>query len=272
MGILNVTPDSFSDGGLFVDPEKAVAHGLRMVEEGADVVDVGGESTRPGSAPVAAAVEIERVLPIIRALKARADVAVSIDTKKPEVAEAALAAGAEIVNDVSGLRYDPRLAAVAAKAGAALVIMHSRGTPADMQSNPAHLEYADVVQDVAAELATAVEVALAAGVSRERIWLDPGIGFAKTAAQNLELIARLAELAAAGYPLLVGPSRKSFIGAITGARAGERTGGTAAAVAIAVLNGARAVRVHDVAVMRQAALIASALRGGRAEPARCGDA
>jgi dihydropteroate synthase len=272
MGILNVTPDSFSDGGRYADPERAIAHGLRMIEEGADIIDVGGESTRPGSAPVSAAVEIERVVPVIRGLLERADVAVSVDTVKPEVAEAAVAAGARMINDVSGLRGGPELAEVAAASGADLVLMHSRGTPSDMQADPAHLEYSDVVADAIAELEPSVERALGAGVSRERIWLDPGIGFAKTAAQNLELMARLEELAALGYPVLVGPSRKSFIGTLTGAPTGERLGGTAAAVAISILHGARGVRVHDVAEMRQAASIAAALRDRRRAPRRVADA
>jgi dihydropteroate synthase len=269
MGILNVTPDSFSDGGLYALPEEAIAHGLRMIEEGADVVDVGGESTRPGSAPLPAAIEMERVVPVIRGLAARTDVTISIDTVKPEVAEAAVAAGARMINDVSGLRGGPGLAAIAAASGADLVIMHSRGTPADMQQSTG---YGDVVADVMAELAPSIETALGAGVPRERIWLDPGIGFAKTVAQNLELMARLEELVALGYPILVGPSRKSFIGALTGAPAGERLGGTAAAVALCVIHGARAVRVHDVATMRQAALIAAAMRETRLAPSRSADA
>ena len=272
MGILNVTPDSFSDGGLYADPEKAIARGLRMVEEGADIVAVGGESTRPGSAPVTAATEIERVVPVIRGLLERADVAVSVDTVKPEVAEAAVKAGARMINDVSGLRYGPGTAEVAAASGADLVIMHSRGTPKDMQSNAAHLGYTDVIAEVIAELGPSIQAALGAGVSPERIWLDPGLGFAKTATQNLELMARLEELAALGYPILVGPSRKSFIGALTGAPTGERLGGTAAAVAISILHGARAVRVHDVAEMRQAALIAALLRDTRLAPPRSADA
>jgi dihydropteroate synthase len=269
MGILNVTPDSFSDGGLYADPPRAIAHALRMVEEGADIVDVGGESTRPGSAQIPAATEIERVVPVIRGVAARADVVISIDTTKPEVAEAAIAAGARMINDVSGLRGGPGLAAIAAASGADLVIMHSRGTPADMQRST---EYDDVVTDVMAELAPSIDAALGAGLPRERIWLDPGIGFAKTPVQNLQLIARLCELAALGFPLLVGPSRKSFIGAVTGAPTGDRLGGTAAAVAVAVLQGARAVRVHDVALMRQAVLIATALREIGIAPPRRADA
>jgi dihydropteroate synthase len=267
MGILNVTPDSFSDGGLYADPEKAVAHALRLVEEGADIVDVGGESTRPGSAPVPAAAEAERVLPAILGLAARSDVMISIDTTKPEVAEAAVRAGARMINDVSGLRGGPELAAVAAGSGALLVLMHSRRTPADMQEAT---RYGDVVADVRAELEPCIERALSAGVKEDRVWIDPGIGFAKTAEQSLELLARLPELVRLGYPVLVGPSRKSFIGASTGAAVGDRLGGTAAAVAIAVLHGARAVRVHDVAATRQAALIAAAIR--EAAPGRSGDA
>jgi dihydropteroate synthase len=262
MGVLNVTPDSFSDGGRFADPEAAVAHALRMVADGADIVDIGGESTRPGSAAVDAATEIERTVPVIRGVAARADAVISIDTTKPEVAAAAVEAGARMINDVSCLRGGRALAEIAARRGADLVVMHSRGTPADMQKDPAHLEYADVVAEVAAELARAAAMALEAGVPRERIWLDPGIGFAKTPEQNYALFARLPELVALGFPVLVGPSRKSFIGAATGAPVHDRLGGTAAAVALSIFLGARGVRVHDVGVMRQAADTAFALRGG----------
>jgi dihydropteroate synthase len=261
MGILNVTPDSFSDGGRFADADAAVACALQMAADGADIVDVGGESTRPGSAPVGAETEIARTVPVIRALAARTDAVLSIDTTKPEVAEAAVAAGARMINDVSGLRHGDALARIAARSGAHLVLMHSRGTPADMQKDPAHLEYSDVVADVAAELSRSADRAIAAGVRRDRIWIDPGIGFAKTPEQNYALLARLGEIAALGYPVLVGPSRKAFIGAATGAPVGDRLGGTAAAVALSVLNGARGVRVHDVAAMRQAALVAHAVRG-----------
>jgi dihydropteroate synthase len=256
MGIVNVTPDSFSDGGRFLDPDAAVAHGLALSSQGADILDVGGESTRPGSASVGAGEELARVLPVIRGLAARCSAAISVDTTKPEVAREAVKAGATIINDVSMLRNGPDLAEIAAEAGAQLVLMHSRGTPADMQDL---VGYGDVVEEVARELLDAAGRAEAAGVDASRIWIDPGIGFAKTAEQNLEILARLREITSLGYLVLVGPSRKSFIGALCGAAASDRLGGTAAAVALAVRGGAAAVRVHDVAVMRQAAIVAHAV-------------
>lgn len=262
MGILNVTPDSFSDGGLYLDIEEAVARGLEMAGQGADIVDVGGESTRPGSEGVSEAEELERVLPVISALKERSDVLISIDTVHPSVARAALDAGAGMINDVSTLRHGAGLAEVAAASGAWLVIMHSRKQPRNMQQD---ISYTDVVVEVRDELLAAVGRAEAAGVASERIWIDPGIGFAKTAEQCVELIARADELVQTGYPVMVGPSRKSFIGALTGAPVGERIGGTAAAVTTAVLGGVRGLRVHDVDVMRQAvqiAHLAASLPGG----------
>jgi dihydropteroate synthase len=265
MGIVNATPDSFSDGGRFLDPAAAIAHALRLAEQGADVVDVGGESTRPGSPPVGEAEELRRVVPVVEGLRARGfPLPISVDTTKPAVARAALAAGADLVNDVSCLA-DPALARAAAEAGAPLVLMHTRGTPADMASRAV---YADVVAEVAAELEAAMARAEAAGLPRARIVLDPGIGFAKTAAQSAELLARLPELRALGRPLLVGPSRKSFIGAITGAPVGERLPGTLAAVTAAVLAGAEWIRVHDVADARQAARVAAAIRDMRPGAAR----
>jgi len=261
MGILNVTPDSFSDGGCFLDPAAAVARGLEMVAEGADIVDVGGESTRPGSEGVSDAEEAERVVPVIRALARSCDALISVDTTKPAVARAALDAGAGMINDVSTLRHGEELAEVAAASGAWLIVMHSRKQPRDMQQE---IAYRDLVSEVRAELLDAAARAEAVGVARERIWIDPGLGFAKTAEHCIELIARIGELVETGYPVMVGPSRKSFIGALTGAPVDQRLGGTAAAVAAAVLGGARGIRVHDVAVMRQAAQIArlTALSGG----------
>ncbi len=257
MGVVNATPDSFSDGGRFLDPADAVARALELAEEGADLVDVGGESTRPGAPPVAEEEEIRRVVPVVERLRARGfAVPISIDTSKAGVARAALAAGADLVNDVTALA-DPALARVVAEAGAPVVLMHMRGTPADMQ---AHAVYADVVGDVARELEGAIRRAEAAGVDRERTIVDPGIGFAKTAEQSVALIARIREMRALGRPLLVGPSRKSFIGKISGAPVGERLPGTLAAVAACVLAGVEFVRVHDVAAARQAALVAAALR------------
>jgi dihydropteroate synthase len=257
MGIVNATPDSFSDGGRFLDTGAAVDRALRLAEEGADLVDVGGESTRPGAPPVPAEEEIRRVVPVIERLRARGyPLPISVDTAKGAVARAALAAGADLVNDVSALG-DPDLARACAGAGVPVVLMHMRGTPADMQSRAA---YGDVVADVTRELADALARAEAAGVARERVVLDPGIGFAKTAEQSLELLARAGELRALGRPLLVGPSRKSFIGKVTGAAVGERLPGTLAAVAACVLAGVEILRVHDVAAARQAALVAAALR------------
>ncbi len=258
MGVVNATPDSFSDGGRFLDADAAVEHALRLAEEGADLVDVGGESTRPGAPPVPAEEEIARVVPVVERLRARGLAApISIDTSKGAVARAALAAGADLVNDVTALS-DPDLARACAEAGVPIVLMHTRGTPADMASRAV---YGDVVADVARELAAALARAEAAGVARERTILDPGIGFAKTAAQSAEVLGRVGELRALGRPLLVGPSRKSFIGKLGGgAAAQDRLPGTLAAVAACVLAGVEILRVHDVAAARQAALVAAAIR------------
>ncbi len=257
MGVVNVTPDSFSDGGTFLDRDAAVDRALRIADEGADLVDLGGESTRPGASPVLAGEEVRRVVPVIERLRARGfPLPVSIDTSKAEVARAALAAGADLVNDVTGLR-DPDLARAIAEAGVPAVVMHMRGTPADMQSRAV---YVDVAAEVSRELEAAVARAEAAGVSRERIVVDPGIGFAKTAEQSVEMLARVGELRVLGRPILVGPSRKSFIGTLTGAPVGERVPGTLAAIAVCVLAGVELLRVHDVAAARQAALVAAAIR------------
>jgi dihydropteroate synthase len=257
MGILNVTPDSFSDGGRFFDPSDAVAQARRMAAEGADLVDVGGESTRPGAPAVSADEEAARVVPVIRALRQALDVAVSVDTRKAAVARAALAAGADVVNDVSGLA-DAEMAPVVAASGAGLVLMHMRGTPETMQRLT---DYGDVVDDVAAELAASLARADAAGIARERVVLDPGIGFAKTAEQNLELIASLERIQARlGRPVLLGPSRKSFIGTLLGGlAAGERDAGTVGACVAGLARGARLFRVHDVRAARQALDVAWAV-------------
>ena len=257
MGVVNATPDSFSDGGRYLDPAAAASRALALASEGADLVDVGGESTRPGAPPVAAEEEIRRVVPVLERLVAGGlTVPISVDTSKPEVALAALRAGAALVNDVRGLS-DPRLAEVVAAAGVPVVLMHTRGTPGDMRERA---RYRDVAAEVRDELAEALRRAVSAGVPAERTILDPGIGFAKTAAQSLEVLARLGELRALGRPILVGPSRKSFIGAATGASVEDRLPGTLAAVAAAVLAGAEFVRVHDVGAARQAALVAAAIR------------
>ncbi|HET6923271.1 MAG TPA: dihydropteroate synthase [Anaeromyxobacteraceae bacterium] len=257
MGVLNVTPDSFSDGGRFLDPAAAVDRALQLAGEGADLLDVGGESARPGARPVPAEEERRRVVPVLERLAALGFAApISVDTSKAEVARAALAAGAALVNDVSSLA-DPEMARVVAGAGVPVVLMHMRGTPADMQSRA---RYRDVVGEVKAELAAALARAAAAGVSPERTILDPGIGFAKDAGHSVRILARLVDLAALGRPLLVGPSRKSFVGQVTGAPVEERLPGTLAAVTAAVLGGATFLRVHDVAAARQAARVAAAIR------------
>jgi dihydropteroate synthase len=260
MGILNVTPDSFSDGGRYAGAEEAVAAGRRMAEEGAAIVDVGGESTRPGAEEVSEEEELRRVLPVVRALAAEGRARVSIDTTKPGVADACLEAGATLVNDVTGLR-DPEMARAAARHGAGVVVMHMRGTPRTMRSLTG---YGDVVRDVMEELRPRVERAREAGVAE--VYVDPGIGFAKTAEQSFELLARLAELKELGRPLLVGPSRKSFLAAVGGMdRAEDRLEGTIAAAVIAALGGAAVVRVHDVAACRKALAVADRVKefGGK---------
>jgi dihydropteroate synthase len=257
VGVLNVTPDSFSDGGRYLDPEAGVGHALRLAAEGADVIDVGGESTRPGAAEVSAEEELRRVLPVLESLaRARFPVPISIDTSRAEVARAAIDAGASMVNDVRALA-DRELARVVAAAGVPVVLMHMRGTPRDMRDRAV---YRDLVAEVRAELAEAMARAIRAGIQEDKIVLDPGLGFAKTAEQSVEVLARLAELVPLGRPLLVGPSRKSFIGSITGASTDERLPGTLAAVTAAVLGGATFLRVHDVAAARQASRVAAALR------------
>jgi dihydropteroate synthase len=260
MGILNVTPDSFSDGGRFLDMDKAVRHAEQMVTAGADIIDVGGESTRPGSEGVSIDEEMARVIPVIEKIKQNLNVQISVDTTKVEVAEEALLAGAKIINDVSMLRNGPELARVAAKHNAVLILMHSRKRPRDMQEE---IRYHDVVKDVRDELFTAVSQALHQGVESENIWLDPGIGFAKTAEQNLMLMAQLSVITQCGYPVLVGPSRKSFIGFFAGGDPDHRLGGTIAAVAISIYNGAAAVRVHDIDEVKQAVIISEKLREAR---------
>lgn len=260
MGVVNATPDSFSDGGRFLAAEAAVAQAERLAAEGADLLDLGGESTRPGSAPVAVEEELRRVVPVVERLRARGfTLPISLDTCKAEVARAGLAAGADLVNDVTGLR-DPALARVVAEAGAPVVLMHLRGTPATMQ---AEARYQDLLGEVAAELRQALARAEAAGIPAERVILDPGIGFAKDTAQNVALLARVGELRALGRPLLVGPSRKRFVGELTGAPVEDRLPGTLAAVTACVLAGVEWLRVHDVAAARQAATVAAALRDAR---------
>jgi dihydropteroate synthase len=256
MGIVNVTPDSFSDGGLFLDPDAAVAHGRQLVAEGAAILDVGGESTRPGAAPVGAEQELERVLPVVERLAGAGDARVSIDTTKLGVAQAALAAGATVVNDVSAFRFAPELAGLVADAGVDCCLMHMLGEPRTMQADP---RYDDVVADVAAFLERRLAFAVGEGVAEERIWLDPGIGFGKTVEHNLELLRRLDEIVALGRPVVVGTSRKSFLGALAGGRTeDERLPGTIATNVLALERGATVFRVHDVAPVVDALAVAAA--------------
>jgi dihydropteroate synthase len=257
MGVVNVTPDSFSDGGLYLDAAAAIAHGEELARAGAAILDVGGESTRPGAEEVAAEEELRRVIPVIEGLTG-VDAEISVDTSKAAVAAAALDAGAGIVNDVTALRGDAEMAGLCAEREATVVLMHMAGSPRTMQREPA---YEDVVVEVKAFLAERLAFALAAGIAAERIWLDPGIGFGKTAAHNLELLRRLAELTELGRPLVVGTSRKSFIGCLDGSGANERLGGTIASSVLAAAEGAEVLRVHDVAEVGQALKVAAAVLG-----------
>lgn len=258
MGILNVTPDSFSDGGKHHKAEDAIAHSLRMLEEGADIIDIGGESTRPGSAAVSAEEELKRVIGVVQYLAEKTDAIISVDTMKPEVAKASLDEGAHIINDVSALAQGTRIAELTAPFKAGLVLMHMRGTPADMMQ---HTEYADVVKDVSSEILERAAQAIEAGANESSIILDPGFGFSKTPEQNIELLMRLREFANLGYPVLAGLSRKSTIGKLTGIKdASLRMPGSLAALTAAILAGADIVRVHDVAESAQAAKVADALR------------
>ena len=255
MGVLNVTPDSFSDGGRFLDPEAAVAHGKRLATEGADLVDVGGESTRPGAVPVSAGEERRRVIGVIEALACELQVPLSIDTSKAAVARAALEAGASFVNDVAALRGDPEMAGVVAEAGVDVCLVHMKGEPRTMQDDP---RYDDVVGEVRGFLEERLEAAVAAGIAEGRVWLDPGIGFGKTLDHNLELIRRLDEIVAIGRPVVFGASRKRFIGHLTGRPESERVAGTVATNVLALERGATMFRVHDVAANRDALRVATA--------------
>ncbi len=259
MGVVNVTPDSFSDGGRYYDADRAVAHGERLAEEGADILDIGGESTRPGAAPVSAAEEVRRVVPVIERLRAKTGVPISIDTFKSEVARAALDAGADIVNDVTALRGDPAMAALVARERVPLVLMHMQGTPQTMQHNPS---YENVVEEVVAFLRRKAEEAEDAGIAADAIVVDPGIGFGKNLDHNLALLRGLPALAALGFPLLVGASRKAFIGRILDLGPDERLEGSIAAAVAAALGGAHIIRVHDVKEAVRALRVADALRFG----------
>jgi len=257
MGILNVTPDSFSDGGRFASADQAVEEGVRMAGEGADLIDIGGESTRPGSDPVSLEEELRRVIPVIRSLAARTNLPLSIDTTKADVARKALAEGAEMVNDISGMNFDDRMADVVADAHAAVVLMHMRGMPKSMQEGD--LAYGSLSGEIIEYLARRIEHAENHGINSTQIMIDPGLGFGKTAVDNMRLIKYLMEFKCIGKPIVVGPSRKGFVGRITGGAPVDRMEGTAAVVTAAILHGAQIVRVHDIAAMKKVAAMADAI-------------
>ncbi len=256
MGILNVTPDSFSDGGLFFDAETAVKHAERMVAEGADIIDIGGESSRPGADPVSAEAEMDRVLPVIEKLAKTIEAPISIDTYKSSVASQALGVGACIVNDITALQGDPDMASVVAEAGVPVVLMHMRGTPGDMQLNP---HYDSLISEIISFLEARIRVAVDAGISPGQIIVDPGIGFGKTVAHNLEIIRQLRDFRSLEKPILIGTSRKSFIGKVLGLLADDRLEGTIATVAVAIANGADIVRVHSVKEVAKVVRMADAI-------------
>jgi dihydropteroate synthase len=257
MGVLNVTPDSFSDGGLFYDKGKAVSHGLKMVEEGADMIDIGGESTRPGSKPLELQEELRRVIPVIESLAKKLDVPISIDTYKSTVAQRAIEAGAQMVNDISGLKFDPNLAQVAAKEDTPLVLMHIRGIPETMQKD---VHYDSLFSEILHNLRDSVQRAESAGLDPKQIIIDPGIGFGKSFEDNLLIIKNLFEFRILGKPILLGTSRKSFIGKILNTEVGDRLEGTLSSIAIGVLNGAHIIRSHDVLQAKKAIAVADAIR------------
>lgn len=257
MGVLNVTPDSFSDGGLFFDKEKAISHGLRLVEEGADIIDIGGESTKPGSKPLELEEELRRVIPVIKSISAEVDVPISIDTYKSTVAQKAIEAGAEIINDISGLNFDPSLAKVASKEDTPLVLMHIRGTPETMQKN---VHYDSLFSEILQYLKDSIQRAESAGLDPRQIIVDPGIGFGKTVEDNLLIIKNLHEFRILGKPILLGTSRKSFIGKILNAEVGERMEGTLSSITVGVLNGANIIRCHDALQTKRAIAVADAIR------------
>ena len=257
MGVLNVTPDSFSDGGKYLDPEDAVRRAAEMIEEGSDIIDIGGESSRPCAVSISAEEEINRVIPVIKAIKRSTDVALSVDTYKSEVARRALEEGVSIVNDITALG-DPEMAGLIAEYGAGIVLMHMKGTPSAMQDDP---RYTDVVSEIIEHLQAAVDKAQEAGIAPERIIIDPGIGFGKKPEHNLVILENLGKFKKLKKPILVGTSRKSFIGELTGKEASDRIFGTAASVAASVMNGASIVRVHDVGCMRDVTRVVDAIKG-----------
>jgi len=261
MGILNVTQDSFSDGGLFFDKSKAITRAIQMVEEGADIIDIGGESTRPGSEPVHEEEEVRRTIPVIEALAKEISVPISIDTYKSRVANRALEAGASMVNDISGLRFDPDMPDVIAYHNVPTVIMHIKGAPKDMQQNPV---YKALIPEIMEYLREGIQIAIKSGITEDKIIIDPGIGFGKTFEHNLDIIHNLRTFTSLGKPILIGPSRKAFIGKILGdVPPADRREGTAAAVAISIFNGANIVRVHDVKEMVHVAKVADAIKNMR---------
>lgn len=257
MGVLNVTPDSFSDGGLYYSPQKAIDHGLQMIAEGVDIIDVGGESTRPGAAVVSVKDELKRVIPVIYGLSRQKKIPISVDTTKAQVAKEAMAAGAEIVNDISALASDKKMAKTLQGGKAALILMHMRGKPQNMQKG--NLAYSDLMNGIVVHLQKSVAEALAAGIAKESLVIDPGIGFGKTAEDNYRIIHNLSELKTLGLPIMIGTSRKSFIGKITGDDPQDRVEGTAATVTAAILNGCHIVRVHDIAFMKKVVAVADAI-------------
>lgn len=260
MGVLNVTPDSFSDGGKFLKVEDAVRRGIKIAEEGADIIDVGGESTRPGSGPATIEEELSRVIPVIETLSKKIDIPISIDTYKSEVAKKALDAGAEMINDISALRFDPKMKEVAAEYQVPIVLMHIKGTPKNMQENP---YYEDVVKEITEYLKESIQMAKNGGIQEENIIIDPGIGFGKRLEDNLNILKNLEKFSILNCPILVGPSRKSFIGKILDLPVEERLDGSLAALAVAIMNGANIVRVHDVKESRRVAgLVDAILRAG----------
>jgi dihydropteroate synthase len=260
MGVLNVTPDSFSDGGNFLDVEDAIRRGIKMAEEGADIIDVGGESTRPGSDPIEIGEELSRVIPVIEALSKEIDIPISIDTYKSEVAKKALEAGAEMINDISALRFDPKMKEVAAEYQVPIALMHIKGTPKNMQENP---YYEDVIKEIIEYLRESIQLAKDGGIEEKNIIIDPGIGFGKRLDDNLNILKNLKEFSILNCPILVGPSRKSFIGKVLNLPVEERLEGSLAALAVAIMNGANIVRVHDVKESKRVAgLVDAILRAG----------
>jgi dihydropteroate synthase len=256
MGVLNITPDSFSDGGLYFDKDRAISRGLELAAEGADIIDVGGESTRPGSDPVPAKEELKRIIPVISALRAKTDVLISVDTTKSEIAEAAIEAGADIINDISAFRLDSRMPLLAAQKGVTVILMHMKGTPKTMQVDPS---YADLLSDIKSFLQEKIEIAQASGINKEKIIVDPGIGFGKSAEDNLILINNLSFLEELERPILIGTSRKSFLGSILNLPPLERSEGSIASAILSIIRGAHILRVHDVGSIKRATLVAESI-------------